>query len=47
MNRGPILLVEDSADDEALIVRALVKSNVKNEIVIARDGVEALEFLHG
>jgi two-component system response regulator len=48
MNRSkPIFLVEDNADDEALFVRALAKKGIKNEIVIARDGVEALERLYG
>jgi two-component system, response regulator len=42
-----ILLVEDNADDEELTVRALKKNNVKNELVITRDGVEALDFLFG
>jgi len=42
-----ILLVEDNPDDEALAVRALKKNNVLNEIAIARDGVEALEYLFG
>ena len=42
-----ILLVEDNADDEALTLRALRKHNVSNEIVVARDGVEALDFLFG
>jgi len=40
-----ILLIEDNADDEALTLRALKKNNIRNEIVVARDGVEALEFL--
>ncbi len=40
-----ILLVEDNPDDEALALRALKKSNLANEIAVARDGVEALEFL--
>jgi two-component system response regulator len=40
-----ILLVEDNEDDEALTVRALMKNNLSNEIVIVRDGVEALDFL--
>jgi two-component system response regulator len=42
-----ILLVEDNRDDEALTLRALNKNNIKNEIVVARDGVEALDFVFG
>jgi two-component system, response regulator len=42
-----ILLVEDNRDDEALTLRALTKNNVKNQVVVARDGVEALDFLFG
>jgi two-component system response regulator len=42
-----ILLVEDNADDEELTIRALKKNNVTNNLVIARDGVEALDFLFG
>ncbi len=40
-----ILLVEDNPDDEALTLRALNKHNVTNEVVVARDGAEALDFL--
>jgi DNA-binding response OmpR family regulator len=40
-----ILLVEDNADDEELCVRALRRSHIKNEIVVAHDGVEAVEYL--
>ncbi len=42
-----ILLVEDNPDDEALTMRALKASKLANEIVITRDGNEALEFLFG
>ncbi len=42
-----ILLVEDNADDEALALRALKKNNVMNEVVVARDGAEALDYLLG
>jgi len=40
-----ILLVEDNPDDEALTVRALKKNKVLNDVVVARDGVEALDYL--
>jgi two-component system response regulator len=47
MSERVILLVEDNADDEALTMRALKKNNITNEIVVARDGVEALDYLFG
>jgi two-component system, response regulator len=47
MRQRHILLVEDNADDEALTLRTLKKSNVVNEIRVARDGAEALEQLFG
>jgi two-component system response regulator len=40
-----ILLVEDNRRDEALTLRALRKSNIVNTVVVARDGVEALDYL--
>jgi two-component system, response regulator len=42
-----ILLVEDNLDDEALTIRALRKSHLSNEIIVARDGAEALDFIDG
>jgi len=42
-----ILLVEDNPDDEALTLRALRKNNITNEITVACDGVEALDYLFG
>lgn len=46
MNERTILLVDDNEDDVALTLRALEKNNICNKVVVARDGVEALEFLH-
>ena len=47
MDRKKILLVEDNPNDVMLIERALKKSNITNKIVVAHDGLEALDFLFG
>jgi len=47
MENKAILLVEDNPDDEALTLRALKKNNIRNEVIVAHDGAEALEYLFG
>ncbi|HEY3999718.1 MAG TPA: response regulator [Candidatus Xenobia bacterium] len=42
-----ILLVEDNEEDELLTMRALKKNNILNKVVVARDGVQALDYLFG
>lgn len=42
-----IFLVEDNPDDEALTMRALKQNHIGNEVVVARDGAEALDYLFG
>jgi CheY-like chemotaxis protein len=46
-NHKIILLVEDNPDDESLAIRALKRNHIGNEIVVAHDGVEALDYLFG
>ncbi|MFP4344522.1 MAG: response regulator [Anaerolineales bacterium] len=45
MKESLLLLVEDNPDDEFLTLRALKKGNVANDVVVARDGAEALDYL--
>ena len=47
MSQPFILLVEDNPDDEALTLRALKKNNIGNQVIVARDGAEALDYLFG
>lgn len=47
MKTKQILLVEDNPDDVKLTMRALQKSNILNEVVVAQDGVEGLDYLFG
>ena len=47
MKEKIILLVEDNPDDITLTLRALKKNSIFNEVVVAKDGVEALDYLFG
>lgn len=47
MSHKVILLVEDNPDDQVLTQRALKKNNIVNDVVIAQDGVEALDYVFG
>jgi len=47
MKDKTILLIEDNPDDEALTLRALKRNNIMNEVIVARDGAEALDYLFG
>jgi two-component system response regulator len=45
LTRKTILLIEDNRDDEELTLRALRKCNIMNQVIVARDGEEALDYL--
>lgn len=47
MNDSVILLVEDNPDDEALTLHAFQQQHLANRVVVARDGVQALDYLFG
>lgn len=47
MKEKVILLVEDNRDDEVLTLRALKANNISNQVVVARNGVEALDYVFG
>lgn len=47
MNDKIILLVEDNPDDELLTLDALETNNISNEVIVAHDGVEALDYVFG
>jgi two-component system response regulator len=47
MSEKAIMLVEDNPDDEALTLRAFKKNNIGNQVVIMRDGQQALDYLFG
>jgi len=47
VNAGKILLVEDNPDDVTLTMRALKSNNITNEVVVANDGAQALDYLFG
>jgi CheY-like chemotaxis protein len=46
ISKNPILLVDDSVDDVELLLAALKRTNLENEIIILRDGNEALDYLY-
>ena len=47
MEKGIILLVEDNPDDVDLTLRAFKRNNISNQVLVAKDGVEALDYLRG
>ena len=47
MEEKIILMVEDSPDDVDLTLRAFKKNNITNQVIVAKDGAEALDYLYG
>jgi len=47
MEEKIILLVEDDPDDVELTIRAFKKNNIRNKVIVAKDGVEAMDYLFG
>ena len=47
MNNKAILLVEDNPDHEALMLRALRQNSISSEVIVARNGAEAVDYLLG
>ena len=47
LKKGTIFLVEDNPNDEKLTLRAIKKNNISHDIIIAHDGVEALNYIFG
>jgi CheY-like chemotaxis protein len=45
MNPMPVLLVEDNPDDEMFVLRAFKENNIPNQVIVARDGQEAIDYL--
>jgi len=46
-NEQSILLIEDNPDDEALTLRAFARNHIRNQVIVAHDGVEAIDYLFG
>jgi len=47
MERKTILIIEDDPDDVDLTLRAFKRNNISNDVVVARDGAEGIDYLFG